>query len=71
VNKVYVCNVNSTVPTGQRVMGTILLSFVEDRHFSDQYVTQLTLFINMNKQGWPLRLKVHFPITTLNMIFSV
>ena len=64
VNKVYVRNLNGTVPTRQRVMGTILLSYVEDRHFSDQYVTQLTLFTNMNKQCLPLWLKVHFPITT-------
>ena len=37
VNKVYVHNANGLVPTGQRVIWTILFSFVEDRLFSEWY----------------------------------
>ena len=35
MNKVSIRNVNDPVPTGQGDIGTILLSLVEDGHYSD------------------------------------
>ena len=36
MNKVYVHNVHGQVSTGQKAIGTILLSSIKNRHFSGQ-----------------------------------
>ena len=36
MNKVSVCNVNDSMPTGQGDIGIILLSPFEDGHYSDK-----------------------------------
>jgi hypothetical protein len=47
VNRVYVRLVNGPVPTGQRDIGTRLLSSFENRHFSNQRTKNGSPVINI------------------------